>query len=549
MSRKISLLITCLLVATNISLAQVEQGAITGLVVDPTGASIANAKVSATNQATGTVATAQTTEDGYYKLPYLAAGKYNLAVERDGFSINRVTNVPVLVGQSATINITLKPGTLHEEVTVSANAVQIDQVSSSMGYVVSTTQIIELPTNRSPYSMMTLSPGVIAVGNTGTGPIVSGGRSNTSAILFDGQDTRNNSTLDNAYTPPQETIGEVRFITNNFSAEYGRSAGGVLVAAGKSGGNQWHGALYDYLKNDKLNANSWVNNRAGTLRPRQRHNEYGFAISGPVDIPHVYDGRNKTFFLFNYEQINDHGANQQNLTVPTALQRAGDFSQTFTSSGQLIKIYDPLTTVPDPTSKSGYSRSQFPNNVIPPNRIDPIAKKILSYIPEPTLGVSPLLLPNWTGTFPQITHTDKWFGRADQNFGTKNRLFFRYGYQTSPRTSPFTNIAFPGEGTNGGGNQQSFAHTAALSDTHMFSPNLFGEFRFGYTRSVIKLTPLSVGFDITSLGLPQYLKNASADAIFPRINLNGEFTPLAPIAPLTTSMPKLHPKYRRTSPG
>src|SRR5205814_6015623 len=119
-----------------------------------------------------------------------------------------------------------------------------------------TAQILELPINRSTYSLITLSPGVIATGNTGTGPIVNGGRSNTTAILFDGQDTRNNSTLDNAYTPPQESVQEVRFITNSFSAEYGRSAGGVLVAAGKSGSNQLHGSVYDYLKNDKLNSNN-----------------------------------------------------------------------------------------------------------------------------------------------------------------------------------------------------------------------------------------------------------------------------------------------------
>src|SRR2546429_1512033 len=334
MSHKIGLLIASLLLATSafVCLAQVEQGAIAGAVVDSTGASMPKAKVTATNQATGSVAIAETTDDGYYKLPYLPAGKYNLAVEKDGFTLNRVADVPVLVGQISTINVTLKAGSVHEEITVTANAVQIDQVSSSLGYVAGSTQIIELPTNRSPYSLMTLSPGVIATGNTGTGPIVNGGRSNTSAILFDGQDTRNNSTLDNAYTPPQETIGEVRFITNSFSAEYGRSAGGVLVAAGKSGGNQWHGSLYDYLKNDKLNANSWGNNRNGAIRGRQRHNEYGFQVNGPVVIPRVYNGRNRTFFLFNWEKINDHGLTQPTATVPTLLQKSGDFSQTVTSS-------------------------------------------------------------------------------------------------------------------------------------------------------------------------------------------------------------------------
>jgi Carboxypeptidase regulatory-like domain/TonB dependent receptor len=529
MSRKLALMLAPLLTALSAGLcfAQVEQGAITGVVTDASGSSIPKAKVTATNQASGTVAITETTDEGYYKIPYLAAGKYNVAIEKAGFSTNRVTDVPVLVGQTANINVTLKAGSVHEEVTVTSNAVLVDQVSSSLGYVTGATQVLELPTNRSPYSLMNLSPGVIATGNAGTGAIVSGGRSNTTAVLLDGQDTRNNSTLDNAYTPPQEAVQEVRFITNSFSAEYGRSAGGVVVAAGRSGNNLLHGSAYDYMKNDKLNANSWANNRNNVLRGRQRHNEYGFTLSGPVYLPKIYDGRNKTFFFFNWEQVNDHGVSTPTATIPTAAQKAGDFSQTFTSAGQLIRIYDPQTTVADPTQRSGYSRTPFPNNVIPVNRIDPIMKKVLSYYPDPTLAVSPTLQTNWSQNFGIITHQDKWFTRVDQNFGQRNRLFFRYGYQTAPRTSPYTNIAFPGEGTNGGGNQESIAYTYGISDTETFSSNLVGEFRFGYTRSVIKLTPLSVGFDITSLGLPQYLNAASADALFPRFNIT-DFTAVGP---------------------
>lgn len=504
-----------ILAAAGVCFAQVEQGAITGSVTDATGASVSRAKVTATNQATGAVAKGETTDDGYYKLPYLLAGKYTVVVEMAGFATSKVTDVPVLVGQTATVNATLKPGSLHDEVTVVANEVMVDQVSSSLGYVAGSTQILELPINRSTYSVVTLSPGVIATGNTGTGPIVNGGRSNTTAILFDGQDTRNNSTLDNAYTPPQETVQEVRFITNSFSAEYGRSAGGVLAAAGKTGTNQLHGSAYDYFKNDKLNANSWSNNTNNVVRGRQRHNEYGFSVSGPVLIPKVYNGRNKTFFFFNWEEVNDHGVSTPAAQVPTALQKAGNFSQTFTSSGALITIYDPMTTVADASQKSGWGRAPFPGNVIPSNRIDPISKNVISYYPDPTLAISPTIQNNWSQNFGLITHQNRYFTRADQNFGNKNRLFFRFGYQTAPRTSPYTNIAFPGETTNGGGNQQSIAYSYSLSDTHTFSPNLVGEFRFGYTRSIIKLTPLSVGFDITKLGLPQYLKNSSADAIFP----------------------------------
>src|SRR5690348_5527909 len=161
--------------------AQVEQGAITGTVVDQTGASVPKAKVTATNVATQAVAVTESNDEGNYKIPYLLPGNYNVVAEKDGFAPYRVNNIPVLVGQIATINVTLKTGSVHDEVTVTADSVLLDQVSSSLGYVIGDVQVLELPINRGVYSMLTLSPGVIAAGNSGTGPIVSGGRSNTTA--------------------------------------------------------------------------------------------------------------------------------------------------------------------------------------------------------------------------------------------------------------------------------------------------------------------------------------------------------------------------------
>jgi hypothetical protein len=526
-SKRICLMATVLIAANQfVCVAQVEQGAIVGSITDSTGSAVAGTKVTAVNQATGTPSVAVATGDGYYKIPYLSAGKYSVTMEKDGFEAAKVLDVPVLVGQSATVNVTLKPGSLHNEITVESNAVMVEQTSSSLGYVTGTTQILELPTGRSPYALLTLSPGVIPDGNTGTGAIINGGRSNTTAILMDGQDTRNNSTLDNNYTPPQESIQEIRFITNSFSAEYGRSNGGVVAAAGKTGTNQLHGSAYDYLQNDDLNANTWSNNLNNVARGRQRVNTFGGSISGPIFIPKVYNGKNKTFFFFNTEFPDNHGVSTPTASVPTDLQKAGNFSQTFTSTGALITVYDPTTTVPSPTTQSGYVRSPFPGNIIPSSRIDPIVKKILSYYPEPTLSLSPTLGVNWSRNFALTTVQRKFFSRVDQNFGTKNRLFVRYGYQLSPQTSPYLNspyasIAFPGETTNGGGNQRTTAYIAGLSDTHTFSPTLVGEFRFGLARSLIQLTPLSVGFDITSLGLPSYMRSASAGAIFPLISITG----------------------------
>jgi hypothetical protein len=516
-----------LMLAGAFCFGQVERGGISGTVTDSTGALVAKVQVSATNEATRVISRVETTEGGLYKIPYLPAGKYSVVMEIAGFTTHRVTEVPVLVGQITTVDATMKPGSLQQEVTVTANALAVEQVSSSLGYVTSSRQIIELPTGRSPYSLLTLSPGVIAVGNTATGPIVNGGRSNTTAVLFDGQDTRNNSTLDNAYTPPQEAVGEVRYITNSFSAEYGRSAGGVVVAAGRSGANQLHGSAYDYLRNDKLNANTWANNRNNVRRGRQRRNDYGFSLSGPVVLPSIYTGRNKTFFFFNWDETNDHGVQTPMASVPTALQKAGDFSQTMTSAGALIRIYDPLTTAAVPGQAGAFTRQPFAGNLLPASRMDPIVRKVLAYYPEPTLPNSPTVNVNWSQQFSQIVKTTRWYGRADHNFSQRNKIFFRYGYDVTPRTSPYTNIAFPGEGTNGGGNQNSEGRSVGLSDTHTFSARLIGEFRAGLTRRVVKLTPLSVGFDPATLGLPQYLTAASGAPRFPRFNIT-DFTSLGP---------------------
>ncbi len=345
--------------------AQSEQATITGTVLDNSGAAVPKATVTVTNVETQTGSSTESTGDGSYRLPFLPPGTYALRVEKTGFGVEKITGVDLKVGQTATIPIVLKPGTISESVTVTSAAVLLEQQSSSLGNVVSRQQIIELPTGRNAFSLVTLAPGVLPSGNAGTGPIVSGGRSNTSAVLFDGQESRNTTTNDISYGPPLESVGEFRIITNNYSAEYGRSGGGILTAAGVTGTNQLHGSVYAFLKNDKLNANSWTNNRNGLKINPVRHNEYGFAVGGPAVLPHLYDGRNKTFFFFNWEQIKDRSPDNLLTTVPTAAQRAGDFSQTFTTAGQLIKIYDPQTTRPDPNSPGNYIRDQFLGNIIP----------------------------------------------------------------------------------------------------------------------------------------------------------------------------------------
>jgi hypothetical protein len=244
-----------------------------------------------------------------------------------------------------------------------------------------------------------------------------------------------------------------------------------------------------------------------------------------VYIPRIYHGRNKTFFFFNWEQIKDHSPDNPIETVPTAAQRSGDFSQTFTNNGQLINIYDPLTTVPNPASPGNYMRTVFPGNQIPASRLDPIAVKLLSYYPLPTLpGITNNLPLHNTRTNP----VDKVFVRIDQDFGVNNRLFFRYGYQVAQSNTPWNSVALPGETTNDGeGFIRTTGQSAILSDTETFTANLIGEFRAGYTRAHVQGTPRGTSFDYTTLGLPSYLKASGNALIFPEFDITGE-TSLGP---------------------
>jgi carboxypeptidase family protein len=498
-----------------LGLAQVEQGTITGIVTDQSGAVVESARITVTNTDTQVSSSSETNGQGNYTFPFLPHGNYSVTAEKAGFAIERVNAIALRVGLTATINFTMKPGTIQQQVTVTANAALVDAQSSSLGNVVSSLQIVQLPLNgRNPYSLLTLAPGVTPTGNSGTGPIVSGGRSNTSGVLFDGQETRNTSTNDIAYTPPLETVAEFKVITNNFSAEYGRSGGGILTAAGRSGTNELHGSVYEFFRNDKLNANGWTNNMNRLRRNPVRHNEYGFALGGPIYIPHVYNGKNRTFFFFNLERIADRAPDNIMATVPTLPQRNGDFSQTTTTTGALVKIYDPATTIPDPAHPGSYIRSQFPNNQIPTSRIDPIAANLLQYLPLPNL---PGNVNNYAAAATRANTQSKYYGRIDENLGNNNRLFFRYGISYSDSITPaYTGLAFPGEGTNcEQGKSNSTPWVASLSDTATFRPNLIGEFRVSYTRQRNACQPRSVGFDITRLGLPASLKNASLDQIFP----------------------------------
>lgn len=511
--------------------AQVENGAITGIVTDASDARMPGVAITLRNMELGVKTVTETNAEGYYTLPYLRPGSYEITATQAGFKKSVVSDIRILVGLTATINIKLEIGELTAETVIVEGArAQIERQSASLGTVVGSAQLTELPLmGRSPYALVTLAPGVMPNGNEGTGPIINGGRSNTSEVLLDGAESRNTTTNDITYRPPLEAVAEFKVITNSYSAEYGRSGGGVLTAATKSGTNKLHGSFFEFVRNDLLQANGWTRNRNGQKRPPTRHNEYGFAVGGPVYIPKAYDGRNKTHFFLTLEKVPEVGPDDMVYTVPTALQKTGDFSQNFDRSGNLVKIYDPLTTRVNPASPGKYIRDQFPNNVIPSSRLNPIALKLLQFYPNPTNSD---ITNNFIQGAKRKNYTTRWFVRLDHSIGTKQSLFFTYGHSNNEQSTPGINIAFPQEGTNGEkGTRTMTPQTFMLSDTVVFRPDLIGEFRVGLTRQVIATTVRSSGYDWTQLGFPKSLYSISGQLHFPQIAIQD----YAAIGPLRAS--------------
>jgi hypothetical protein len=510
---------------------QAEQGTITGTVRDASGAVVPAARVTAKEASTQTVSTTVSNGNGYYTIPYLAPGTYDMSAEATGFSISVVSGVHLTVNLETNVDLILKPGAVSQKVTVQANAIQLETENSELGQTFNYQQIIELP-SRSGYNLDLLSPGVLPEQNSALQAQINGGMANTSNVLLDGGEQLNSSTGDIAETPPTESLGEYKLITNSFSAEYGMSGGGVITATTLSGTNQFHGSAYEYNSNTIYNANGWYRNHVDLPRAPSRSNLYGFRIGGPVLIPKLYNGRNKTFFFLNIEWNPSDGPDAITGTVPTAAMRTGDFSGLVDQTGNQIKIYDPNTTTLVPGTTNTWQRSQFSYNgaanVIPPDRINDIAQKVLAYYPLPNSPGVEGLYNNYIASPTRTTSHDNFVARVDQNIGDNHKVFVRVGRVSSDASTPTVTLAFPQAGGNGDpGIFLNTAWTGAVSDTWTIRPNLLSEFRGNFDRALNQTQLYSQGFDSGSLGLPGSFVNRVEEPIFPAFGV-GDESPLGP---------------------
>lgn len=512
------------------ALAFSQVATLTGRITDPSGAVVPQAAITATAVGTGITASTETNNEGYYTLPALQPGKYDLSVNKSGFAPVRQSGLELTVQQVARLDITLTVGQVGEMVEVRGTAPVLESESTTVGQVINNKQVSELPLlGRNTYALAMLSPGVrssVGVNNLVIDQIstvaysINGQRGSSNEFLLDG--APNSAPMQNqpVINANPDMVQEFKVETNNFSAEYGRAAGGVFNVVTRSGTNDVHGSLYEFFRNDKLNANDFFANRSGTKRAPFRFNQFGGTFGGPVYIPKLYDGRNKTFFFTNVELVRFIQGITYTATLPDPRQLTGDFSNARLPDGRLVTIYDPATTVANPAG--GFTRTPFPGNIIPPERISPVARAVARLFPSPTNPGAPLGVNNYTRTDGNRVNKDSYSLRFDHHFTERNRMFVRYSYDDTPfNRAPVYGREYQNIAPTAG--PQIFTRwNGIIEDTHTFSPSVLGTFRYSATRLVNFRRPYSDNFDLSSLGLPAYLAQGMVDPIsLPAIQITG----------------------------
>ncbi len=512
------------LLAAVAAFAQSDRGTITGTVTDPAGAVVPNASLEAKNVQTGAVYQAASTQTGNYTIAELPVGQYTLTATAAGFKKYSHENLTVPAAQTIRVDVALQVGSASESVTVSAEASLLKTESGEMSHNVNVERLDELPILgtgssqagssgiRNPYAVTQLVPGALWTANNTVR--INGAPGNSQALRIEGQD----ATLGFANWASQESqpsvdaIEEFAVQTSNYAAEFGQAGGGLFNVTMKSGTNDFHGTAYDYFVNEALNAGQPFTNdgKGHLLRPVARHNDYGFTVGGPVWIPKVYNGHDKTFFFFNWEQyLESNFINNQFLTVPTDAYRNGDFSglltgRTLTDSlGNKIPegtIFDPATNTPLPNGQ--ITRSPFPGNQSPVSRMDPVALKIQSLIPTAAM---PGVINNLIRPYSSDRTTSIPALKLDQLVGSKQKISFYWqrtgtSSQFSPALGQSDGLPLPITAARG---TFIYNHTERLNYDYTLSPTLLLHLGAGFQHNSFNDDAPVLDFDpVTQLGIP-----------------------------------------------
>lgn len=515
-------------------LAQSPNGTITGTISDTLGARVPNVEVVAKQTATGLTFRARSSEDGTYIIPAVPIGPVEIEATAEGFKHFRRTGLVLEVDQRMRLDIVLELGPVTESITVTAELPRVDTDDSTLGSIVEQERIEQLPLNgRHIFSLVQIVGGVQPVDrdmdgfaeitNQGFSQMrINGGPIYGNQIMLDGTSNTVPVHGEISVVPMVDSVKEFKVETNGLKAEYGQSSGGVINVVTKSGTNKITGSAYEFIRNDFFDARNFFavdkDPVTGRYNPMLRYDQYGATLGGPVWIPKIYNGRRKTFFYFGYEQWWYKSGSLNRGTVPTDLERSGDFSRSLNGLGQYQPLYDPATTRVNP-SGAGYVRDPIPGNLIPRQRWDPVSVKVLDFMPKP--NVAPINPYTQTNNYLSLSPAPDRQGvtqvKIDHRFSPNDGAFVRYSRNRNHRSGGGYGLG-PADPAQFSRNDERDNHNFVLSETHVFSTRLLNEFRANATRQHLDFSHLSANGDWPQkLGLPASLPQD----LFPRFDISG----------------------------
>ncbi|MFN0101438.1 MAG: carboxypeptidase regulatory-like domain-containing protein [Bryobacteraceae bacterium] len=552
--------ITGILLTCALLYPQEFRATLNGRVLDPSGAPILDAPVTVKNLGTNAAFSTRTDVQGNFTILFLQPGTYSATVEAPGFKKATRTGFELSVNQTATLSFSLELGATSQEVTVTAEAELLDDSSADRGGVVDEKAIKEYPLNgRNPFMLAALVPGVDFNGSLAyqrpfdNGAIAEWGINGTNRnteFLLDGAPNNAQAGGNNlAYVPPVDSVQEFKIQTNSYDAQYGRSGGGTVNVVLKSGSNRIHGTAYEFLRRNWLDANSFQNNARGAPKDGHYLDQYGVQLDGPVYLPKIYNGHDKTFFLFNYEGYREGTPQPLVLSVPEPEMKNGDFSKLVDARNRRITIYDPLS---GGLVNNVWTRSPFPSNVIPQDRINPIARKIASFFPTPNVRTAgaDYASANYFlsgGTNPA---TDDFYNlvlKFDHNLGSRHRMFFRHASNDRTERRSANGVSGPGE--NGQFPLKRINDAYVIDWVSTLSPQTIFNIRSSFSRYVEgSRSDTNLAFDMTELGFPKDLpQKLGAKFGFGIYVLDGYIQLGRGFSSNTTNTFTTHPTFTRVS--
>jgi hypothetical protein len=507
-------LMTALLVTSNLW-GQAFTGTISGVVTDPGQAAIANATIRARNEATNDTRQTTSSADGRFIFSQLPPGTYEISAETAGFRKSVQTGAVLRVNQTLEINFSLQLGEVTQVVEVSAGVTMLDTQSANRSVTLDQQAVLDLPVNaRNPFVLVHVNAGVIAV-RTGISQAtqdqnhnrfsMNGGRGQAGLTLIDGVPAAAVDWGGLIASPSVDSVQEVNIARNQFDAQFGKSDGGVVNMITRGGSNEFHGSFFEFLRNDKLDANSWANNRAGLPRVLFQRNQFGAAIGGPV-----WKSK-RLFFHSTYEGLRQGSPNNNISTVPSALERQGDFSQTFNQNGTLSPVFNPFTTRVNPNG-AGFIRDPFPNNRIPSSMFDPVAVRVIGLYPAPTSEGDPFTRTrNFARAGKTTTINDRIDGRIDWAKSERMTIFGRFTKAWQENVAP----VFFGNGADTNFSDVNPRFQIVTGTTITPSPTWVVNVLLGIGRWRENQNSPSKGLDATNLGFSRELVSQFQTATYP----------------------------------